>query len=83
MRKEVVIIICLSFLIVAMLVGCKHTMSIEYTPTGMTGESNRSGIEGTKTIDKDGNVTMTFSSKKGAGTLDNIITILSLGLIKR
>jgi len=63
--------------------GCEHTLTIKSTPLGMYGESNRSGIEGTKTIDKDGNETMTFSSKKGASTLDNIITILSLGLIKR
>ncbi len=64
--------------------GCAgYNCTLTSTPTGMVGKSNRRNIEASKTTDKDGNVTMTYSSKKGAGTLDNIITILSLGLIKR
>ena len=63
--------------------GCAgYHGTLEMTPTGVKGDSNKP-LEITKTIDKDGNTTMTFSSKKGASILDNIITILSLGLIKR
>lgn len=55
---------------------------LEMTPTGMKGNSNKP-IEMTKVTDKDGNVTMTFSSKKSPGILENIITIISFGLIKK
>lgn len=86
MKKEITIaIVIIAILIIIMaLSGCAgYNCTLQSTPTGMTGKSNRRNIEASKTIDKDGNITMTYSSKKGAGTLDNIITILSLGLIKR
>lgn len=74
-------------LIVTMLVlfmsGCAgYHGTLEKTPTGMKGDSNKP-MEMSKTEDKDGNVTMTFSSKKSPGILQNIVTILSLGLIKK
>lgn len=79
MKKYLIITI-----IALLLQGCAgYNCTLTSTPTGMVGKSNRRNIEASKTTDKDGNVTMTYSSKKGAGTLDNIITILSLGLIKR
>ena len=66
-----------------MLGGCAgYNCTLTSTPTGMKGHSNKP-VEASKTIDKDGNITMTFSSKKSAGILENIVTILSLGLIKR
>ena len=86
MKRQITIaIIIIAVLLTVMAFsGCAgYNCTLESTPTGMVGKSNRRNIEASKTIDKDGNVTMTYSSKKGAGTLDNIITILSLGLIKR
>lgn len=67
-----------------MLCGCARGYhgTLTSTPTGMKGDSNKP-IEMSKTEDKDGNVTMTFSSKKSPGILQNIVTILSLGLIKK
>lgn len=67
-----------------MLTGCARGYhgTLKLTPTGMKGDSNKP-IEMSKSIDKDGNVTMTFSSKKSPGILQNIVTILSLGLIKK
>ena len=69
-------------LIGLMLGGCEHTCYLHSTPTGMYGETNKSGIEGTKTIDKDGNTTMTISTKKSPGVIQNILTILTLGYVK-
>jgi len=86
MKRQITIalIIIAVLLTIMAFSGCAgYNCTLESTPTGMVGKSNRRNIEASKTIDKDGNVTMTYSSKKGAGTLDNIITILSLGLIKR
>lgn len=78
MKKRLVIAV----ITVTMLVGCAgYHGTLTSTPTGMKGESNKP-IEMSKTIDKDGNVTMTYSSKKAPGILENLITILSLGLIK-
>jgi hypothetical protein len=66
-----------------MLSGCAgYHGTLEKTPTGMKGDSNKP-MEMSRTEDKDGNVTMTFSSKKSPSMLENIVTIISLGLIKR
>ena len=66
-----------------LLQGCAgYHCTLTSTPTGMIGESNKS-VEASKTIDKDGNITMTFSSKKSPSILENLITILSLGLINK
>ena len=85
--KKIIAFIFLSFLIVIVTLsigGCSgYNCTLESTPTGMIGHSNRRNIEASKTTDKDGNVTMTYSSKKGQGILGDIITILSLGLIKK
>jgi len=85
--KKIIAFIFIAMLIVIVTLsmgGCAgYNLTLTSTPTGMKGHANRRNIEGSKTIDKDGNITMTYSSKKGAGTLDNIITILSLGLIKK
>ena len=83
MKIKAIFIIAVLLTIMAFSGCAGYNCTLESTPTGMVGKSNRRNIEASKTIDKDGNVTMTYSSKKGAGTLDNIITILSLGLIKR
>ena len=82
----------IAFIFIAMLIvivtlsmgGCSgYNCTLESTPTGMIGHSNRRNVEASKTTDKDGNITMTYSSKKGQGILGDIITILSLGLIKK
>ena len=86
MKRQITIALIIMAILLTIMAfsGCAgYNCTLESTPTGMVGKSNRRNIEASKTIDKDGNVTMTYSSKKGAGTLDNIITILSLGLIKR
>jgi len=85
MRNKIIAFIFIAMMIVIVaLSGCGgYNCTLTSTPTGMIGHSNRRNVESSKTIDKDGNVTMTFSSKKGSGILGDIITILSLGLIKK
>jgi len=83
MRNLIIAFIFVAFLIVMVtLSGCEHTCYLYSTPTGMYGETNKSGIEGKKTIDKDGNTTMTISTKKSPGIIQNVLTILTLGWAK-
>jgi len=58
--------------------GCAtYTGSMDITPTGLKVESNKP-MAITKTIDKDGAVTYTYSSKKNAGWFSNLMTIIGL-----
>jgi len=80
----------IAFIFIAMLIvivtlsigGCGYHGAMNITPTGVKVDSNKP-MAITKTIDKDGNITYTYSSKKESGVLRDIITILSLGLIKK
>ena len=80
----------IAFIFIAMLAvivtlsigGCGYHGAMNITPTGVKVDSNKP-MAITKTIDKDGNVTYSYSSKKESGVLRDIITILSLGLIKK
>ena len=74
---RIIIIILLVFLIS----GCAYRGTIVNTEDGMTAESNRP-MELSKTIDKDGNITIAYSSKKAKGWLENILTIIGLRAIK-
>ena len=60
-----------------MLTGCAtYTGSMDITPTGVKVESNNP-MAITKTIDKDGAVTYTYSSKKDSW-FGNLMTIIGL-----
>ena len=83
MKKIIIFIFIAMLIVIVTLSGCVHTCTLTSTSTGMYGETNKSGIEGTKTVDKDGNTTMTISSKKSPGVIQNILTILTLGLVNK
>lgn len=68
--------------IALMISGCGYKGSLLVKDNEVIAHSNRP-MEITKTIDKDGNTSVTYSSKKSAGILQNLLTILSLGLIKK
>ena len=58
--------------------GCAtYTGSMDITPTGLKVESNKP-MAITKTIDKDGAVTYSYSSKKESGWFSNLMTIIGL-----
>lgn len=66
-----------------MLSGCAgYKCTLTSTPTGMVGHSNKP-VEASKTIDKDGNITMKFSSKKSAGWLENLLTLVGLKAVNK
>ena len=61
-----------------MLTGCAtYTGSMDITPTGVKVESSKP-MAITKTIDKDGATTYTYSSKKESGWFGNLMTIIGL-----
>ena len=61
-----------------MLSGCAaYTGSMKTTLTGIEVESNKP-MAITKTIDKDGTTTYTYSSKKDSGWMENLLTIIGL-----
>ena len=83
--KKIIAFIFIAMLIVIVTLsigGCGYHGAMNITPTGVKVDSNKP-MAITKTIDKDGNITYTYSSKKESGVLRDIITILSLGLIKK
>jgi len=70
-------------LIGLMLSGCgTYTGSMETTLTGIEVESNKP-MAITKTIDKDGNVTYSYSSKKDSGWMENLLTLIGLKAVNK
>ena len=84
--KSIIAFIFISFLIVIItlsLTGCAtYTGSMDITPTGVKVESNKP-MAITKTIDKDGAVTYTYSSKKDSGWFGNLLTLVGLRTINK
>ena len=65
-------------LIGLMLGGCAgYHGTMDITPTSVKVDSNKP-MAITKTIDKDGTVTYTYSSKKDSGWFGNLMTIIGL-----
>ena len=83
-KKLTIAIIVISILIVIMgLTGCAtYTGSMDITPTGVKVESNKP-MAITKTIDKDGAITYTYSSKKDSGWFGNLLTLVGLKTINK
>jgi len=83
MKMSIVALSIVFAMAILAMAGCAgYHGTLDITPTGVKADSNKP-MDITKTIDKDGNTTITYSSKKSPGILANIVTILSLGLIKK
>ena len=66
-----------------MLSGCAaYTGSMNITPTSIEVESNKP-MAITKTIDKEGTVTYSYSSKKDSGWMENLLTLIGLKAVNK
>ena len=81
----------IAFIFIAMLIvivtlsigGCAaYTGSMNITPTSIEVESNKP-MAITKTIDKEGTVTYSYSSKKDSGWFGNLLTLVGLRTINK
>ena len=80
----------IAFIFIAMLVvivtlsigGCGYHGAMNITPTGVKVESNKP-MAITKTIDKDGAITYSYSSKKDSGWFGNLLTLVGLRTINK
>ena len=77
--KKIIVFIFIAMLIVIVTLssGCGYHGAMNITPTGVKVSSNKP-MAITKTIDKDGTVTYTYSSKKESGWFGNLMTIIGL-----
>ena len=83
--KKIITFIFIAMLIVIVTLsfsGCAgYHGAMNITPTGIKVDSNKP-MAITKTIDKEGNVTYSYSSKKDSGWFGNLMTIIGLRAAK-